>query len=77
MQPLHPMIFIEGNDKEFLWRSERDGYDHFYRYNTKGKLLNQVTKGKWVVKDFIAFSDQSILLGTHNNALEIQLFKSP
>ena len=78
VQPLHPMIFVEGNDKEFLWRSERDGYDHFYRYNTEGKLLNQVTKGKWVVKDFIAFSDQSILFtGTHNHALEIQLFKSP
>lgn len=77
VQPLHPMIFIEGNDKEFLWRSERDGYDHFYRYNTEGELLNQVTKGEWVVKDFIAFSDQSILFtGTHNHALETQVFKS-
>ncbi len=78
VQPLHPMIFIKGNDNEFLWRSERDGYDHFYRYTVEGELLNQVTKGKWVVKDFIAFSDKSILItGTSNNALETQLFKSP
>lgn len=77
VQPLHPMIFVEGNDNEFLWRSERDGYDHFYRYTIDGKLLNQVTKGKWVVKDFIAFHGNSIILtGTHNNALETQVFRS-
>ena len=77
VQPLHPMIFVEGNNNEFLWRSERDGYDHFYRYTSDGKLLNQVTKGKWVVKDFIAFHGNSIILtGTHNNALETQVFRS-
>ena len=77
VQPLHPMIFVEGNNNEFLWRSERDGYDHFYRYNSEGKLLNQVTKGKWVVKDFIAFTGNSIILtGTHKDALETQVFRS-
>ena len=77
VQPLHPMIFVEGNDNEFLWRSERDGYDHFYRYTTDGKLMNQVTKGKWVVKDFIAFTGNSIILtGTHKDALETQVFRS-
>jgi len=77
VQPLHPMIFVEGNNNEFLWRSERDGYDHFYRYTTDGKLMNQVTKGKWVVKDFIAFTGNSIILtGTHNDALETQIFRS-
>ncbi len=77
VQPLHPMIFVEGNNNEFLWRSERDGYDHFYRYTIDGKLLNQVTKGKWVVKDFIAFTGNSIILtGTHKNALETQVFRS-
>ena len=77
VQPLHPIIFVEGNDNEFLWRSERDGYDHFYRYTTDGKLMNQVTKGKWVVKDFIAFTGNSIVLtGTYKDALETQVFRS-
>ena len=77
VQPLHPMLFVKGNDNEFLWRSERDGYDHFYRYTVDGKLMNQVTKGKWVVKDFIAFEGNSIILtGTHQNALETQVYKS-
>lgn len=77
VQPLHPMIFIEGNNNEFLWRSERDGYDHFYRYNIEGKLLNQVTKGDWVVKDFLGFNGNSIIItGTYNNALETVVYKS-
>lgn len=77
VQPLHPMLFVKGNDNEFLWRSERDGYDHFYRYTVDGKFMNQVTKGKWVVKDFVAFEGNSIILtGTHQNGLETQVYKS-
>jgi dipeptidyl-peptidase 4 len=77
IQPLHPMLFVKGNDNEFLWRSERDGFDHFYRYTVDGKLMNQVTRGKWVVKDFIAFDGNSVILtGTHHNALETQVYRS-
>jgi len=77
VQPLHPMLFVKGNNKEFLWRSERDGFDHFYRYTVNGELMNQVTKGEWVVKDFIAFNGNSIIItGTHNNALETQVYRS-
>ena len=77
VQPLHPMLFVKGNDQEFLWRSERDGYDHIYRYSVNGTLLNQVTKGSWVVKDIIGFSGKSVLLtGTYNKGLETQLYKS-
>ena len=78
VQPLNPMLFVKGNDQEFLWRSERDGYDHIYRYSVNGELLNQVTKGKWVVKDILGFNDKSVLLtGTANNGLETQVYKSP
>ncbi len=80
VQPLHPMVFIPGSNNEFLWRTERDGYNHFYRYNTDGKLLNQVSKGNWVVKDFIGFTkdeDFVIFSAFQNNALDVEIFKSP
>ncbi len=54
IQPLHSMIFIPKRN-EFLWRSKRDGYDHFYRYDTYGKLINKVTKGDLNVIEFIGF----------------------
>lgn len=34
---------------EFFWISDKSGYQHIYRYNYQGKLLNQLTSGKWSV----------------------------
>src|SRR5712692_4407643 len=37
--------------KEFIWASERDGWNHLYLYDgVTGKLKNQITKGNWVVR---------------------------
>lgn len=39
---------------ELLWMSERDGWCHLYLYDVKtGRLKNQVTKGRWVVRDVL------------------------
>lgn len=42
------LYFPEGT-REFLWVSDRDGYQHIYRYDYTGKLLNQVTRGNFMV----------------------------
>ena len=44
----HFFFFPEGTE-EFLWISDRDGYQHLYRYAYDGTLLNQVTSGSWNV----------------------------
>jgi len=51
VHPTHALTFIPGENDEFIWWSERDGYEHLYLYNTNGKLVRQLTKGKWVVND--------------------------
>lgn len=77
VEPEHHLVFLKNNDKEFLYFSERDGFKHMYRYNTDGKLLNQVTKGEWIVYDFVGF-DQSgkkaIIYTTTNGPLEKQAY---
>lgn len=40
------------NNKQFLWTSELDGYNHIYLYDMNGKLVKQITKGNW---DVVAF----------------------
>ena len=42
----------ELNDgREFIWASERDGWNHLYLYDgVTGKVKNQITKGNWVVR---------------------------
>ena len=42
------MTFPEGSH-EFFWISDRDGWQHVYRYDYSGKLVNQVTHGPWSV----------------------------
>jgi dipeptidyl aminopeptidase/acylaminoacyl peptidase len=33
----------------FLWRSERDGWDHLYRYDLNGRLVARLTQGSFPV----------------------------
>ena len=37
------------NGKQFIWGSERDGYQHLYLYSADGRQSSQITKGQWVV----------------------------
>src|SRR6185436_3960611 len=38
--------------KEFIWASERDGWEHLYLYDgVTGQVKNQITKGDWVVRN--------------------------
>jgi len=37
-------------DGTFIWASERDGWEHLYHYSANGKLLRQITNGKWEVR---------------------------
>ena len=45
------LTFLDGG-KQFVWTSERDGYNHVYLYDRKGKLQKQLTQGDWEVTDF-------------------------
>jgi len=39
---------------EFIWRSERDGFGHFYLMDrATGAVKNQITKGPWVTRDIL------------------------
>ena len=43
------MMTFPADSHEFFWLSDRDGYQHLYRYDYSGKLVNQVTHGNWSV----------------------------
>jgi dipeptidyl-peptidase-4 len=58
VHPTHELSFLPGSSDQFIWQSERDGYNHLYLYNTSGKLIRQVTKGDWVVNELICFNQK-------------------
>jgi dipeptidyl-peptidase-4 len=37
-------------DGSFIWASERSGWEHLFHYSAEGKLLRQITDGKWEVR---------------------------
>ncbi|TGE25418.1 S9 family peptidase [Hymenobacter aquaticus] len=55
VEPQHPLLFVPGHPDQFVWQSQRDGYNHLYLYSTSGKLLRQLTKGAFVVTDVLGF----------------------
>ncbi len=46
---LHDDLHFLPDGRHFLWVSERDGYQHLYRYTLEGQLVNQVTRGNWAL----------------------------
>ncbi len=43
---------------EFFWTSERDGWNHIYRYDENGHLLNRVTQGEYVVREILKIDEE-------------------
>ena len=54
---VHTLDFLANND--FIWLSERDGYNHLYHYNNKGQLINQITKGPWEVTNYYGLNKKT------------------
>ncbi|MBI9053703.1 MAG: DPP IV N-terminal domain-containing protein [Bacteroidales bacterium] len=46
--------------EKIIWMSEQDGWSHLYLYDGKsGNLINQITKGEFVVRDIIYTNDKN------------------
>ena len=60
VDPGESMFRFLDHDREFLWSSERSGWDQLYLYNTEtGKLVDQVTHGDWVVRRIVSVDDKA------------------
>jgi dipeptidyl-peptidase-4 len=58
VEPEHELFFIPGNENQFLWLSERDGFMNFFLYNTDGKLLKKVTANSWVSTGVLGYNEK-------------------
>ena len=77
IEPEKPMVFLPTKPSQFLWFSKRDGFNHLYLYDIKGKLIKQLTKGQFDVTEFLGFNKTGSLafyIATTENALERQVF---
>ena len=43
---------------QFIISSEKNGFNHLYLYDLKGKLINQITKGNWDLTSFYGLNEK-------------------
>ncbi|MEM9325550.1 MAG: S9 family peptidase [Bacteroidota bacterium] len=68
--------YLDGD--RFLYSSERDGNKHFYLYQNDGKLINQITSGRWDAEKLVALDEKRDLLyftSTEVSPMERHLFR--
>ena len=58
VEPQYPVLFLPNDPGKFIWQSQKDGYNHLYLYDTTGKLIRQLTEGKWLVSDILGFNEK-------------------
>lgn len=50
------LIFLD-NGNQFLWNSTKNGYNHIYLFDMKGREVRSLTSGKWEVIDFLGLDE--------------------
>jgi dipeptidyl-peptidase-4 len=71
------LTYLE-DGKTFLHTSERNGFKHIYLYDMSGKLIRQITDGKWEVSQVYGIDEKAKMIyftSTEDSPLQRQLYK--
>lgn len=68
------------NDGSFICQSEKSGFKHLYRYGRDGKLIKQVTIGRWEVSQFHGVDEKNGFVyfsanGVDNNWIDTHIYR--
>ncbi len=53
VEPEHPAYFPSKTSNNFIWISEKNGFNNLYYYSIEGKLIKQLTQNKFITNDII------------------------
>lgn len=53
VEPEHPAFFPSDKSNNFVWISEKDGFNNLYYYSIEGKLIKQLTQNKFPTREII------------------------
>ena len=59
VEPQHPLTFFPNSNTDFIWQSQRTGYNHLFHYSLEKGLIAQITKGDWLVTDILGFNEKT------------------
>ncbi len=78
VEPQNPLLFFPNSNTDFIWQSQRTGYNHLFHYHLEKGLVAQITKGDWLVTDVLGFNEKKkeiFYTSTQESPLERHLYK--
>ncbi len=79
IEPENAAQFIPGKNDQFIWQSERSGFNHLYLYDLSGKMIQQLSAGDTPVEQVVAISSdgkQIFMVLSTENGLNRKLVKT-
>lgn len=74
VEPEHP-AFFPNSSNNFVWITEKNGFNNLYYYDINGKLIKQLTDHEFVVKDILDYKNDRIYYSTTGeNPLETHVY---
>ncbi len=68
-EPNNPIQFLPWDSSKFIYQTRRDGFNHLYLYDVKGRMLKQLTKGRYEVMDVLGFNTEEHAVVYSSNEL--------
>ncbi len=73
----NPVFLKDGSG---IWQFDRTGFRHLYRYDNNGKMLKQITDGRWEVSDFYGVDEARGLvyfsaIGENNDWINTHIYR--
>lgn len=78
VEPEHEAFFPNANSNNFVWFSEKDGFQNLYYYTIEGKLIQQLTKNQFPAREIIganANGTEIYFKATGANATNMLVYK--
>jgi dipeptidyl-peptidase-4 len=71
-------VFLK--DGSAIWQSERSGFQHLYRYDNNGRLLKQITDGRWEISELYGVDEARGLvyfsaIGQNNDWINTYIYR--
>lgn len=78
VEPEHPAFFPSAQSSNFIWISEKDGFNNLYYYSIDGKLIKKLTQNKFPVRAILGANTSGTeiyFIGTGENPTNMLAYK--
>ena len=78
VEPQQPILFLPWDDTQFIYQSQKDGYNHLYLISVDNPSPRQLTQGPWLVQSILGFNTKKkevIIAATKESPLQSNIYK--